>query len=393
MDILFLGGTGRLSKDTAALAAVCGMDVTLLTRGSAERSVFFPEGCRCLRGDIRDTEGSRRLLKGRMFDTVVDYISYNPGQLDGTLDVIGPHCDQYIFVSSATVYEAVPEGTLISEERTPVGNREWGYSWDKYLCERRLAERFEAGTAPAYTIVRPYVTYGNTRVPYPLVPFDTMKEWSFIERVLRGLPVPMFDGGRTLTTITHTRDFAKGMVGLFGNERAYGEAFHITSEEEVTWGDTIRRLEDALGLSAKVVEVPKDVLFKKVPEYMPVVKGDKGRSMRFDNTKTKTAVPSFTCDISLAEGVADMVAYLSSNPEQQRIDWKWMGQMDRLLLDRKALEVAERRYDFESKVARTEYLLGRHPTLSKVVELPRKVLSKGKRSIARIAKGACKENG
>ncbi len=147
-----------------------------------------------------------------------------------------------------------------------------------------MATRRAEGTGPQYTIVCPYVTYGNTRIPYPLVPQDNAKEWSFAERIRLGLPIPTFDAGSTPTTLTHTRDFAKGMVGLFGNEGAYGEAYHITSDEPVTWGMVVDGLEEALGVEAVRADVAHDRIYRELPEYCAIVEGDKGRPTRFDNS-------------------------------------------------------------------------------------------------------------
>ena len=112
MKVLFIGGTGRLSKDTAAFAVERGMDVTLLTRGSASRSLFVTKGCETLRGDIRKPDACRAALAGREFDVVVDHLTFNVSQLESTLGVIGGKCGQCVFVSFATVYEIGPEGNL-----------------------------------------------------------------------------------------------------------------------------------------------------------------------------------------------------------------------------------------------------------------------------------------
>ena len=47
----------------------------------------------------------------------------------------------------------------------------------------------------------------------------------------RGQPVVVHGDGSSLWTINHAEDFAKGFVGLLGNQQALGEAFHITSDE------------------------------------------------------------------------------------------------------------------------------------------------------------------
>lgn len=375
MDVLFIGGTGRLSKDTAALASQCGMNVTLLTRGSSERMIFAPEDCELLRGDIRNPEECRQLLSGRKFDVVVDYLSYTVSQLENTLDIISTHCRQFVFISSATVYGLDSGDVPISESRATIGNRKWQYAWNKFLCEELLA-RYSAENGIDYTIVRPYVTYSNTRIPYPLVPFDNAKEWSFAERMKLGLPVPTFDDGRTQTTLTHTRDFAKGVVGLFGNESAHGEAFHITSDEFVTWNAVIDALETALGLHSSRVNIPRESLFEKLPEYKPVVEGDKGRTMRFDNSKIKAAVPNFSCEIKLIDGMAEMVEFYEGHPELKKIDWIWMGKMDRLLLDRNEQDAAKMLYSFQTYEDRMRYSIGYHSKFEKLIRLPRKVVQR-----------------
>ena len=138
------------------------------------------------------------------------------------------------------------------------------------------------------------------------------------------------------------------MVGLFGNDLAYGEDFHITNDEHVTWNMTIDALEEALGLKAIRTDVPREYLYEKLPEYKPVVEGDKGRIMRFDSSKIRAAVPSFSCEIKLADGIADMIEFYEGHPELKRIDWVWMGKMDRLLLGKKEARSARALYDFHT---------------------------------------------
>ena len=375
MDVLFIGGTGRLSKDTAALASQCGLNVTLLTRGSSDRAIFAPTNCELLQGNIRDKGACRQLLSGRKFDVVVDYLSYTTPQLENTLNTVLGHCLQFVFISSATVYKPCSDNTLISEKSSAIGNQEWQYAWDKFLCEKFLAE-YSKENGIEYTIVRPYVTYGNTRVPYPLVPFDNSKEWSFVERIRLGLPIPTFDGGCTQTTLTHTKDFAKGMVGLFGNDLAYGEDFHITNDEHVTWNTAIDALEGALGLKAVRIDVPREHLYKKMPEYKSVVEGDKGRIMRFDSSKIRAAVPSFSCEIKLVDGIADMIEFYEGHPELKRIDWIWMGKMDRLLLGKKEARSTRALYDFHTPENKMRYILGYYGALENIVKWPKKALER-----------------
>ena len=146
------------------------------------------------------------------------------------------------------------------------------------------------------------MTYGNTRITYPIVPPKAWQEWSFIQRVENGQPIPRFDSGRTVTTLMHTRDFAKASYGLFLNEAAYGEAVHITPDATTTWGQVLECVENKLGKKVEVVDMTQEDIYSAIPFYKGILLGDKGQNMLFDNSKMKQLVPEFRAEISLQEG-------------------------------------------------------------------------------------------
>lgn len=355
MKVLFLGGTGKLSKDVAALALKKGFDVFLLTRGSKERRIFVNEGYHMIYADIRNPDSARKALFQYSFDVVIDFLTFNTDQLKTTLGIIESKYKQYIFISSATAYKKRRDDEIISEETTAIGNNRWQYALDKSKCEKFLNEYFAQKTGIAYTTIRPYVTYGNTRVPYPLVPRNNSMEWSFVKRILDGQPIPIFDDGKTKTTLTHTRDFAKGVVGLFGNEKAYGETFHITGNH-ATWGAVIDELETVLGKKAIRVNMEQSEIYHEMPEYKGVLVGDKGTTMLFDNSKIKSVVPSFDCEVSLADGIKEMVDFYIAHPDLQQIDYRWNGQVDRLM--KKHGYKSTYRYDFPNLRTKFYYYAG-----------------------------------
>ena len=57
---------------------------------------------------------------------------------------------------------------------------------------------------------------------------------------LRGRPVIVPGDGTSLWTVTWSGDFAVALVGLLGREQFAGHAFHVTSDEVLTW-DAIYR--------------------------------------------------------------------------------------------------------------------------------------------------------
>ena len=65
-----------------------------------------------------------------------------------------------------------------------------------------------------------------------------------------------------MDAITHSKDFAKGFVGLLGNQQAIGEAFHITSDEILTWNQIYETIADAVGEKPNIVHIPSDFIGK-----------------------------------------------------------------------------------------------------------------------------------
>ena len=261
MKILFIGGTGILSRDTVEYALQKGYDVYLLNRGKNNQGL--DSRCHVLIADIRKAETVRASIQGTYFDVVVDYLSYTLEQLKETLSVFNRRCNQFVFISSATVYQRTKENEVFSEATSKKGNANWKYAYNKYECEKYLQENYQS-TGQIYTIVRPYITYGNTRFPYALIPQN--QQWSLAQRILNGKPIPIWNDGRNICTLTQTKDFAVGIVGLFGNEKAFNEDFHITSGMEYTWRDVIEDTAKALGRQAEIIEIPLTTICKITPE-------------------------------------------------------------------------------------------------------------------------------
>lgn len=365
MKILFIGGTGRLSKDVAEYALKMGNDVYLLTRGSKERNLFVLDGYNMLQGDIRD-RSCKALLDNMHFDVIIDFLTFNTEQLKMTLDIIQGHYNQYIFISSATVYKKNNEYDIISEKETPIGNDKYRYSFNKYKCELFVRDYF-SNRKEFFTIIRPYVTYGNTRVPYPLVPRRTLYEWSFVDRILQGKPIPVFDKGEIITTLMHTKDFARVVVCCFGNEKVYNEAFHIANDSTTTWGEVLDILGEIVKCEVVRADISKEDICKYLSEYDGVLKGDKGHNMQFNVEKMKEICPESDCTISLQNGLRDMVDFYMAHKELQKIDYKWNGKVDRLLVANGYK--LKRKYHFSCIRERIDYIVGFYSYLRNVIRV------------------------
>lgn len=359
MRILYIGGTGRLSKDVAWYTLYRGEEVYLITRGSEHRSLFVEQDYNMIYCDIRDSVECIKKLKDYEFDVVIDFLSYNVEQLENTLNIIKGKYKQYIFISSATVYKK-KVNEIISESHTEVGNDLWIYAINKYKCEQYIEQYFNNREGVKYTIVRPYITYGNTRVPYPIVPQKNWQEWTLVERIVNGQPIPIFDEGKTITTLTHTRDFAIGMYGLMMNEKAYGESVHITSDDTTTWKEVLICIGNKLNCDVKFANIKQEEIYYHIPYYREILIGDKGTNMRFDNSKIRELVPQFNNFISLQSGINEMIDFYVSHPQIQKICMGWNGQIDRLC--EKVGYKIDYPYKFRTAMEEEEYWSGRNGT-------------------------------
>ena len=114
--------------------------------------------------------------------------------------------------------------------------------------------------------------------------------------------------------MTHASDFAVGFVGLLGHPGALGEAFHITSDEVLTWDAIYETIARAAGAEARLVHVPSALIAALVPDKGGSLLGDKAQSTYFDNAKVRRLVPEFQPRVSFAEGIARSIAWFDADP-------------------------------------------------------------------------------
>src|SRR5438105_4975441 len=112
MRVLFIGGTGIISSACTRLAADCGIDLTLLTRG--RHAADLPTGLKSLAVDIDHVDNAARALKDATFDVVVDWIAFTPAHVERDLKLFRGRVRQFIFISSASAYQKPATSYLIT---------------------------------------------------------------------------------------------------------------------------------------------------------------------------------------------------------------------------------------------------------------------------------------
>ncbi|MFT3944230.1 MAG: NAD-dependent epimerase/dehydratase family protein [Ancrocorticia sp.] len=365
--VVILGGTGIIGSELSRAAAMLGHEVTVVSRGHnralREMSVDIP-GLEVILADALDQDSLVGGVGGRRFDVVVDLLSFDAQQLSSKLAVLGKVCDQYIFVSSSTIFDGGTSDAPITEE-SPMTSSGWSYPEKKIGAERYLrSESLKTGLP--FTIVRPYITYSSQRVPFGFWESDIA-----LRLLMKNLPIPV---GRELsetpTALMHSKDMAYAVSLLIANPDAMGEDFNVAAEESVTWGEVYAMAASITGSQSPLVLVDDR-------EVVRVFSGLEGKAADrllprvFDTHKLREVIPGYQTQVSLRAGLERVIpqhlAAMTCDLEPGHL-----GRIDRLVADAgmgRALR-AEKREQLKKLSAKASagyhlrYEMSRSPILS-----------------------------
>jgi len=309
MKVLFIGGTGNVSRACTEEALRRGYEVFHLNRGiknagsSVQDSTRANEGIRsqARHGDERHSESLTdqqdpvvHLLKADIHDreAVARACTVNISMRWYNFSPLGLSRLQLIssfFGESPTnMCSSAPHQHTKSHRSRRLSPRKHrlriltgNIRSFKITCERVLIEEskkdktktdLEADVARSsddlrrggprlpesfpWTIVRPSHTYNDGWIPSCFGSEGYGLAW----RLLQGLEIVVPGDGQSLWTLTYAPDFAVGLVGLLGNKEAIGHAFHITSDEHLTWDAIHTIVANSLGVKPHIVHIPSDLL-------------------------------------------------------------------------------------------------------------------------------------
>lgn len=327
MKLLVIGGTGILSTAVVDEAVLQGMEVTMINRGS--RKNLINDKAELIVGDVRNSpETIKEKLRGRHFDTVIDFLVWTKTQLQLSLSLFSDVADQYIFISSAQAYNTSIKGILTEESEMcqPL----WKYSVDKCDAENYLIEFCKKNNVN-YTIVRPGVNYGATRVPYGMFP-AIGKHWTFVERIKAGKYIPTWNNGQNRLNLTRVEDLATGTLGLVGNKNAYNEDFNVVGDNVYSWMEVLQVMGNIIGKEVKTIDLPVDYYASELEgDEKEGLLGGRSQDLICSNDKLKSVYPSFTTKYNLEEGLRMTLDAYRNNKYFDGIDYNYEGVIDRII--------------------------------------------------------------
>jgi len=283
MRVLVIGGTGLISTGITRGLVAAGHDVVAFTRGTTDADV--PDAVSFHHGDRDRREDLERAAEVDP-DCVIDMVCFDPETARVAVETFDGIVDQYVFCSTVDVYRRPPADQPITEsalresetDAEPVST----YAADKAAAEDVFLDAH--GDAFATTVIRPWSTYGD-RGPV----LHTLGSGSYyLDRIRTGKPVIVHGDGTSLWGSCHRDDVAAAFVAAVGNETAYGEAYHVTSEEPLTWNQYHRRVARVLDApEPELVHVPTDLLRERLPDRTDLLVDHLQYTTTFDNAKAR----------------------------------------------------------------------------------------------------------
>jgi nucleoside-diphosphate-sugar epimerase len=323
MDVLVLGGTGVISREIVNLLLAKQHSVAVYNRGS--RKLSYQGEVRQITGDRSDRDTFESAMQRESFDAVVDMICFNEADARSTVAAFKGSGAQIVVCSSVAAYKR-PYRTVPTVESAEAlyDDPIFGYAYDKAEVERYLEKVIRQDQTPV-TIIRPSLTYGPGAANMGVL----RQNYGIIDRIRKDKPLVMFGDGSTPWSFTFTPDLAKAFVGVLGNPDTYGEAYHACSEERCRWEDLYLEFGRVLGKQPHIVHIPSELLMAANPDLFSHLYFEKTFSGLFDNSKIRSAVPDFICDIRLHDGIQMMVDWFER--EANRVDPEKEALEDRLV--------------------------------------------------------------
>ena len=256
--ILILGGTGFLGPALVEAAQASGHTLTLFNRGKSNPGLF-PD-VEKLQGD---RDGKLGALEGRRWDAVIDTSGYVPRIVKQSADLLASAVDQYVFISTISVYAdlSIPNldesGPLAVAPDPQSEDVKAHYGALKVLCERQA----EASMPGRALVIRPGLIVG------PRDPTGRFTYWPV--RVERGGEVLAPGTGADPVQLIDVRDLAAWTIHMV-EDKGTGTFNALGPAGRLEMKTMLEEVKAAIpGSTASFTWVPADFLEKeKVGPWM-----------------------------------------------------------------------------------------------------------------------------
>jgi nucleoside-diphosphate-sugar epimerase len=308
MKVLLIGGTGLISTAIVEQLVQRGDEVTVFNRGVSEWRI--PKNVKVIHGDRWKAAEFEKEMSRHSFDAVIDMVAFAPENAESLLRAFTGRVQQIGVCSTVCVYGGPMTQLPANDDELhrPVGD----YGKNKSKIESiLLAANGQKGLHT--TALRPSFTTGEGATASGIL-FDD----SLPNRLRQGLPVIVMDKGKAAWAIAHVSDVARGFVNSLLNPKAYGQAYHLTSDEHTDWNGVFEILAQAVGGKFNPIYIPTDWLYAQAPHRAVGVKYIYQYPSVFDNSKAVKDL-GFKTTVPLIETFLRQVAWMEKSGKLKKV--------------------------------------------------------------------------
>jgi nucleoside-diphosphate-sugar epimerase len=355
---LLLGGTGAIGSHLTNVLSDKGERVVVTSRSRNEINGLVEYR----KGNAKNDTFLYEVLRER-WDAIVDFMIYSVDEFRRRVNLLLNSTSHYIFLSSARVYNVSQEALTEESERLldASSDQEFLATSEYSLSKARQEDILRSSNKKNWTIVRPYITYGEKRLQ-----LGNLEKEKWLYRALKGKSIIFsVDIKNHLTTLTYSLDVAIGIASLINNPNSFGETYHITSDFSCKWSEVLNIYLDVL--EEELGDRPK-VIYQDLSDYLTWNPGkyqiiyDRLFARKFDNTKINEFIN--TKEFAQVQvGLRKCLKTFLENPEFKSINWKYEAIKDRFAKESTPLKEIS---GLEQKV---KYLLYRYfINVAKIIE-------------------------
>lgn len=281
-NMLLIAGGGTLGRYTAKtlLENGCAVDIICLEEyvSDNDKLRFFKE--------TANLAYLEKFLKNRYYDGIVNFIHYvDVEEYKAIHALLTKKTDHLIFLSSYRVYadlqhpitETAPQLFDVVEDEVFLNTED--YAVPKSKCERFITQ--ESNTSN-WTIVRPVISFSDKR-------FDivTVNRRAVIDCAEKGVAFLLPSAAKNLTAgLDWAGNSGKLIAGLLMTDKSLGEAYTVSSAQNLTWGEIADIYTELVGTKFEWVDT--ETYFKeqhKCDEIPYILKYDRLFDRKTDNSK------------------------------------------------------------------------------------------------------------
>jgi nucleoside-diphosphate-sugar epimerase len=311
MKVLIIGGLGKIATAISKELLARGCDITLYGR---RPGAAVSDSARFVMGDRDDFNAFEAQMAGLgQFDCVIDMICFRPEQAESDVRAFAGRTRQLLFTSTVDVYSKPAHTYPVVESEPRRGSNPYGQG--KVLSEDVFLAAHSRGDL-SVTIIRPAMTYGG--------PSGIVDTWGwgtkYIDRMRKSKPIIVHGDGSSLWVATYVDDAARAFANAVGNPRTFGQAYHVTGEEWMTWNRYYTELAEASGApTPTLVHIPTDVLAAVAPQRALWCATNFSGNSIFDNSAARADL-DFHYTVPWKEGARRMVAWLDAHNAVENSD-------------------------------------------------------------------------